>query len=225
VYASRELKNHKEAHVKVKDSFSLWLHQHVADGELLASIVVNNAQKRLIPLLVGVFLAVLAAVAVLYFTILKPQVSDLMDTSEKTVAGHQQDLAKTGTGIAGEQYWYADHPYVDITACDDFPSGIPLTVEDSKKWLKQDPTSPYYAVCRSWSEGTCYLLKNEYKKERVPGCEETWDDPRGDKCYDLEIQRIYTFDGKLFEESRNPQRGGYQCAPTTKEYFESKVNR
>lgn len=31
----------------VKDAFSLWLHQHTADGEAIAEIVINNAQKRL----------------------------------------------------------------------------------------------------------------------------------------------------------------------------------
>ncbi|MFZ5602658.1 MAG: toprim domain-containing protein, partial [Pseudomonadota bacterium] len=31
----------------VKDSFSLWLHQHTADGDALADLAINNAQKRL----------------------------------------------------------------------------------------------------------------------------------------------------------------------------------
>ena len=31
----------------VKDSFSLWLNQHVALGEALANLVINNAQKRM----------------------------------------------------------------------------------------------------------------------------------------------------------------------------------
>lgn len=31
----------------VKDAFSLWLHQHTADGEAIAEIVIQNAQKRL----------------------------------------------------------------------------------------------------------------------------------------------------------------------------------
>jgi len=31
----------------VKDAFSLWLHQHTADGEAIADVVISNAQKRL----------------------------------------------------------------------------------------------------------------------------------------------------------------------------------
>ncbi len=31
----------------VKDSFSLWLHQHTAEGDALADLAINNAQKRL----------------------------------------------------------------------------------------------------------------------------------------------------------------------------------
>ena len=31
----------------VKDAFSLWLNQHTADGEAIAELVINNAQKRL----------------------------------------------------------------------------------------------------------------------------------------------------------------------------------